>query len=263
MEVNILFIGDIVGRPGRHLVYQLLPDLYRKYTLDAVIANAENAAGGLGITPKIAEELLNSGIHLLTSGNHVWRKREILPYLEKNDRLLRPENYPSGVPGKGVAIVSLNSGIKMGVLNLEGRTFMKPLDCPFRTALTAIEIIRKETPFIIVDFHAEATSEKVAMGWFLDGKVSAVLGTHTHVPTADETILPQGTAYITDVGMTGALISVIGMRVDVSLRGLLTQLPQSFKPASEKACLQGVILTVDASSGKAKRIKRIRDGNGY
>jgi len=263
VEVNILFIGDIVGRPGRYLIYQVLPGLYKKYTLDAVIANAENAAGGLGITPKIAEEFLNSGVHILTSGNHVWRKREIFPYLEKNGRLLRPANYPPGVPGKGVAIVSLNSGVKMGVLNLEGRSFMKPLDCPFRTALTSIETIRKETPVIIVDFHAEATSEKVAMGWFLDGKVSAVLGTHTHVPTADETILPQGTAYITDVGMTGALTSVIGMRIDIALKGLLTQLPQSFRPASGRACLQGVLLTVDTSSGKAKSIKRIRHENRY
>lgn len=260
MEINVLFIGDIVGRPGRNLVYRLLSGLYRRYNLDAVIANAENAAGGLGITPRIANELLSRGIDLLTSGNHVWRKKEIFPYLEKSDRLIRPANYPPGVPGKGIAIISVNSKTKIGVLNLEGRTFMRPLDCPFRTALAAIDNMHKETPIIIIDFHAEATSEKVAMGWLLDGKVSAVLGTHTHVQTADEVILPQGTAYITDVGMTGAISSVIGMRKDIALKGFLTQIPQSFKPASGEACLQGVLLTIDASSGKAKRIKRIKDG---
>lgn len=263
-EINLLFIGDIVGKPGRRTVYRLLPGLYEKYQLDCVIANGENAAGGLGITPKIADELFKNGIDIITSGNHIWQKKEIFPYLDTTDRLLRPANYPSGVPGKGYTVFSLNSGLKLGVLNLEGRVFMKALDCPFCKAELVLKELKEITPIVVVDFHAEATSEKIAMGWFLDGKVSAVLGTHTHVQTSDETILPQGTAYITDVGMTGPIYSVIGMGKEAALRGFLTQLPQRFKPAKGPTSLQGVVVTIDSLSGKAIRITRIRevvDGN--
>ncbi|MCD6320079.1 MAG: TIGR00282 family metallophosphoesterase [Candidatus Desulfofervidaceae bacterium] len=258
-EVNLLFIGDIVGKPGRRTVYKLLPTLHEKYRLDCVIANGENAAGGLGITPKIADELFKNGIDVITSGNHVWHKKEIIPYLDTTDRLLRPANYPSGVPGKGYTVFSLNSGLKLGVLNLEGRVFMKNLDCPFCKAEVVLKELKQITPIVVVDFHAEATSEKIAMGWFLDGKVSAVLGTHTHVQTSDETILPQGTAYITDVGMTGPVYSIIGMEKEAALNGFLTQLPQRFKPAKGPTSLQGVVVTINSLSGKAVRITRIRE----
>ena len=256
-KVNVFFIGDIVGKSGRKIVYQKLPKLCEKYKLDCIIANGENAAGGLGITPKIAEELFDNGINIITSGNHIWKKREILPYLEQTNRLLRPANYPPGVPGKGWTIFTLHSGLKLGIINLEGRVFMQNLDCPFRAAETIIENMRQITPIILLDFHAEATSEKKAMGWFLDGKISAVLGTHTHVQTADETILPQGTGYITDVGMAGALYSVIGMKIETALKRLLTQLPQRFKPEKCPCALQGVVVTINSSSGKAQSIERI------
>jgi len=262
--ISILFIGDIVGRPGRKTVYQFLPLLYERYKLDCVIANGENAAGGLGITPKIADELFKNGIDVITSGNHIWRKKEIFPYLDTTDKILRPANYPPSAPGKGYTLLTLPQKIKLAVINLEGRVFMKSLDCPFRTVEALIKEILSFTPNIIVDFHAEATSEKMAMGWFLDGKVSAVLGTHTHVQTADETILPRGTAYITDVGMTGPLESVIGMEREIALKGFLTQIPQKFKPAKGTTSLQGAVIRIDAASGKAVEIIRIREvSNGH
>jgi len=257
--VNVLLIGDIIGRPGRKIVYQKLPQLYEKYKLDCVIVNGENAAGGLGLTPAVANELFKNGIAVITSGNHIWRKKEIFPYLDQTDRLLRPANYPPQVPGRGWTILTLSCGTKLGVINLEGRVFMRSLDCPFRKAEDILKEMKKITSIIIVDFHAEATSEKMALGWFLDGKVSAVLGTHTHVQTADETILPQGTAYITDVGMTGPIFSIIGMEKEHALRAFLTQLPQKFKPAKGPVSLQGVIVTINVVSGKAEAIMRIRE----
>lgn len=262
--LDVFFIGDVVGRSGRKALGYFLPLILERYHPDCVIANGENAAGGLGITPKIAEELLSMGVNVITSGNHIWKKKEIFDYLNQSETILRPANYPSGVPGKGHTILELKDGQKIGILNLEGRVFMRPLECPFRTAEKIIRDLSKITTNIVVDFHAEATSEKVAMGWFLDGRVSAVLGTHTHVQTADETILPQGTAYITDVGMTGSLDSVIGMEKDIALNGFLTQIPQRFKPAKGKISLQGVIVSIDKHSGRALGIKRVREvENGY
>lgn len=256
--MRILFIGDIVGKPGREAVSGLLQKVINDFGIEFTIANGENAAGGMGMTPAIAVELLSQGVDLLTSGNHIWAKKEIFPFLDKENRVLRPANYPPHVPGRGTGIFQSKSGEKVGVINLEGRVFMKHLDCPFRIGEKEIDEIRKETPTIVVDFHAEATSEKVAMGWFLDGKVTAVLGTHTHVQTSDEKILGGGTAYITDVGMTGPLDSVIGIRKQVAVNRLLTQIPWKFDVATEEVEMQGVILDVDPLMGKAKRIQRIR-----
>ncbi len=210
--MNIFFIGDIIGKCGRQLILEHLPNLINQYRIDLCIANVENVAGGLGVTPTIARQLLDSGIQVLTSGNHIWDKREVTDYINTESRLLRPANYPPGTPGKGSTLIELPSGDKVGVINLAGRVFMQSLDCPFRVVMAEIESLMPQASVIIVDFHAEATSEKVAMGWYLDGKVSAVIGTHTHIPTADERILPQGTAYITDVGMTGPFDSVIGVK---------------------------------------------------
>lgn len=256
--MRILFIGDIVGKPGRQAIGELLRKVVAEYGIEFTIANGENAAGGIGITPAIAIEILDQGVDILTSGNHIWAKKEVFPFLDQENRILRPANYPPHVPGRGAGVFQSKNGEKIGVINLEGRVFMKHLDCPFRIGEKEIEALRKETPIILVDFHAEATSEKVAMGWFLDGRVTAVLGTHTHVQTSDEKILDGGTAYITDVGMTGPLDSVIGIRKQVALNRLLTQIPWKFDVATEEIELQGVVIEVDAKTGKAKDIKRIR-----
>jgi metallophosphoesterase (TIGR00282 family) len=256
--MRILFIGDIVGKPGREAVEGILEKLISDYGIEFTIANGENAAGGMGITPPIAIDILNQGVDVLTSGNHIWAKKEIIPFLDEESRILRPANYPARVPGRGTGVYSLSNGKKIGVLNLEGRVFMKNLDCPFRVGEREIETLRQQTNIIIVDFHAEATSEKMAMGWFLNGKVSAVLGTHTHVQTSDERILSEGTAYITDVGMTGPLASVIGIRKQVALERLLTQIPWKFDVATEEIELQGVVVEIDSNTGKSKDIKRIR-----
>ena len=256
--MNILFIGDIVGKPGRKAISGLLKKVVSDHGIDFTIANGENAAGGMGITPAIAIEMMDQGVDVLTSGNHIWAKKEIFPYLNEESRILRPANYPPHVPGRGAGVFETKNGEKIGVINLEGRVFMKHLDCPFRIGEKEIETLRKETPIIVVDFHAEATSEKVAMGWFLDGKVTAVLGTHTHVQTSDEKILDGGTAYITDVGMTGPLDSVIGIRKQVAVNRLLTQIPWKFDVATEEVEMQGVIVEVGPFAGKAKGIQRIR-----
>ena len=256
--MRILFIGDIVGKAGRRAVEELLEKVISDYDADFTIANGENAAGGMGITPPIALEILGQGVDVLTSGNHIWAKKEILPFLSEERRILRPANYPARVPGRGAGVFKLNDGQKIGILNLEGRVFMKPLDCPFRVAEREIESMRKETEMIIVDFHAEATSEKNAMGWFLDGKVSAVLGTHTHIQTSDEKILDEGTAFITDVGMTGPFDSVIGIRKEIALERLLTQISWKFDVATEDIQLQGVVVDVDPKTGRSTNIKRIR-----
>jgi metallophosphoesterase (TIGR00282 family) len=256
--MRILFIGDIVGKPGRQAVEGILQKLISDYGIEFTIANGENAAGGMGITHPIAIDILDLGVDVLTSGNHIWAKKEIIPFLDEESRILRPANYPAQVPGRGAGIYQLSNGKKVGVLNLEGRVFMKNLDCPFRVGEKEIEILRQQTNIIIVDFHAEATSEKMAMGWFLNGKVSAILGTHTHVQTSDERILNEGTAYITDVGMTGPLASVIGIRKQVALERLLTQIPWKFDVATEEIELQGVVIEIDSKTGKSKDIKRIR-----
>ena len=257
--MKILFIGDVVGKGGRRAVTELLPTLMGE-GIDFVIANGENASGGMGITPPHAEQLLDRGVDCITSGNHIWRKKELIPFLEQEPRLLRPANYPPGIPGRGGGIYTTSGGEKVGVLNLEGRIFMRSLESPFKTAEEHISSLRRETKVIIVDFHAEATSEKMALGWFLDGEVSAVLGTHTHVQTADERVLPGGTAYITDVGMTGPRDSVIGVKKEIALERFLTMLPNKFEPATGNMELQGVIVEVDEKTGLGLGIRRVKMG---
>lgn len=256
--MNILVIGDIIGKPGRKAVAGLLPKLKREYRLDLVIANGENSAGGMGITPEVVEELYASGINVITSGNHVWKHKEIYGTLDKDPALLRPANYPPRVPGKGSGIFFTEKGDKVGVLNLMGRVFLAELDCPFRKADEEIEKLSQETKVVVVDMHAEITSEKAAMGWYLDGRVSAVVGTHTHIPTADERILPKGTAYITDIGMVGSLDSVIGVKKELALKRFLSQIPIRFEVEKENIYLQGVVISIDSKTGRAKKIERIQ-----
>ena len=253
-KICVFFLGDIIGRPGRKALKRYLPSFREKYSPSLVIANAENAAGGIGVTGKVARELLEH-VDVLTSGNHIWDKKESISYLEDEPRLLRPANYPSRNPGSGSYFFN-NNGTKVVVLNLQGRVFMEPLDCPFRTADEELEKLKSLSPVIIVDFHAEATSEKQAMGWYLDGRVSVVVGTHTHVPTADERILPEGTAYITDVGMIGGYNSIIGIRRDQALNRFLTARPQRFEPGKEGLVFSMIVAEIDTQSGKALSIKR-------
>jgi hypothetical protein len=255
--MKILFIGDIVGGPGRRAVRELVPALIEDYRIDMVIANCENAAAGFGITREIVEELYRCRIDVLTSGNHVWDKKEILEFVEDYETLLRPANYPEGAPGFGSALVPCPSGVQVGVINLVGRVFMRPLDCPFKTAEKEIEKLRRKTKILLVDMHAEATSEKQAMGWFLDGRVSAVIGTHTHVQTADEQILPQGTAYVTDAGMTGPFDSIIGTKKEAVLERFLMQMPNKFDVAKGDVRLQGALITIDEGTGRSLGIERV------
>jgi len=258
--VKILFIGDIVGKPGRKAISALLPGIVGQYGVDVVIANCENAAGGFGVTRKIVDELYRNEIDILTSGNHIWDKKETIDFIDDYKALLRPANYPEGTAGKGSTVIDTRLGISLGVLNLEGRVFMKPLDCPFRVAGREIEELKHKTDIIIVDMHAEATSEKEALGWFLDGKVSAVLGTHTHVQTADERVLPGGTAYITDVGMTGSSDSVLGIKKEMALERFLTLLPNRFDVAKGNVQLHGVLIDIDNKTGKGLSIERLSIG---
>ena len=257
--LHILMVGDIVGRPGRRAVKQMIRPLKKKYNIDFVIANGENAAGGNGLTQEIADELFDDGIDFLTMGNHTWDKKEIFEFIDLESRLIRPANYPPGTPGRGSTVVKVSKDIKIGIVNLAGRVFLPPLDCPFRTAEFVVNTLLKETKIIIIDFHAEATSEKIAFGWYMDGKVSAVLGTHTHVPTADERILPQGTGYITDVGMTGPRDSVLGVKTDIVINKFITQLPFRFEVAAGPAQLNGVLLHINELTGKTEYIKRIQE----
>jgi metallophosphoesterase (TIGR00282 family) len=255
--MQILFIGDIVGKPGRQAVKELLPSLQQEYGFDFIIANAENASGGRGLTREVANELYGYGIHFLTMGNHVWDQKEILKFINDESRLIRPANYPKGVPGKGYGYV-INKGFKIGIINLAGRVFLQPLENPFTMIIPLINSMSTETPVILVDFHAEATSEKVALGWLLNGKASAVLGTHTHIQTADARILDQGTAYITDVGMTGPRDSVLGVKKEIVINNFLTQMPVRFEVASGINQLNAVILDIDENTGKATRIEPIQ-----
>jgi metallophosphoesterase (TIGR00282 family) len=257
MSVTILFIGDIVGKPGRQALSRELHRLVDRHNVDLVIANGENASGGFGLTVETARELFDLGIHCLTGGNHIWDKKEQLPLILADHRILRPANYPSGVPGAGTALLTTSGGFRVGVLNLEGRVFMKNLECPFRVADRELDLLRRETPVILVDFHAEATSEKSALGWYLDGRASCVIGTHTHVQTADERILPQGTAFMTDAGMTGSFDSVIGIGKDEAIRKFLTQMPVKFEVPRKDIRLNGVLITVNGETGRALRIERI------
>ena len=257
--MKILFIGDILGQPGRRIVKELLPLLREELKPDLVLANGENAAAGFGITPSLVEELLDLDIAVLTSGNHIWDKKEIYPYFrdQVNGRLLRPANYPGDSPGRGLYVGKTPTGIGYAVMNLQGRIFMPPLDCPFRKADELLGSLPDDVKIRIVDFHAEATSEKQAMGWYLDGRVTAVVGTHTHVPTADENILPQGTAYQTDLGMTGPYESIIGMDREAIIQKFLDQLPARFEVAKGDVRLSGVLLEADPATGKAISIRRI------
>ncbi len=273
MELNILIIGDIVGRPGRMAVREIVPQLKEKENLHFCIANAENAAGGSGVTAKIADELFSYGLDVLTSGDHIWKQKDIVDYINNTTALLRPANYPPEAAGNGYGVFPLrsrngvpmisgkdNQDIKITVVNLQGRVFMQPnSDCPFHAVNNILTNIQKQTNIIIVDLHCEATSEKVAMGWHLDGQVSCLFGSHTHIQTADETILPQGTGYITDVGMCGPYDSVIGRRTDRVLSAFITGMPAPFDVAKNDIRLSGIIVTIDSKTGKALRIKRIQE----
>ena len=254
--MRILFIGDIFGRPGRDIAQRAIPALVKQYDLDLVVANVENSAAGFGVTGDIAETILKSGVDVMTSGNHVWDKKEVLEYIPRQPKLLRPANFPPGVPGRGTWIGATRTGEQAAVINVMGRIFMAPLDDPFAVVLREVEAARARARVIIVDFHAEATSEKVAMGWHLDGRVTAVFGTHTHVQTADERLLPKGTAYLTDVGMTGPHDSVIGVSVEAALGRFVNGMPAKFEAASGGARLNAIVITADGS-GKASAIERL------
>jgi metallophosphoesterase (TIGR00282 family) len=255
--MRILFIGDIVGRPGRDLVRAGLPALIDVHQTDIVIANAENAAAGFGITREIGDQLLGWGVDVMTSGNHIWDKKEAIDYIGAEPRLLRPANYPAGVPGSGSYLARTEDGRTVGVINVMGRVFMTGIDDPFAVAAREIDAMRQRTRVIFVDMHAEATSEKVAMGWHLDGKVAAVVGTHTHVQTADERILPKGTAYLTDVGMTGPHDSVIGVDIAAALGRFLNAMPVRFETATGNPRLNAVVVEADERTGHATSIERL------
>ena len=256
--MKILFIGDVFGEPGRKTVARQVPRFVSERGVEFVIANAENAAGGFGITPDIATELFQAGVDVITSGNHIWDKKEIIDYIKDEPRLLRPANYPDGVPGHGSLVTTTARGETIGVLQLMGRVSMPTLDCPFRVGRREVERLRNDVATIVVDMHAEATSEKMAMGWYLDGLVSAVFGTHTHVQTADERILPKGTAYLTETGMTGPSESVIGVKKEIAIEKFLTQMPRRFEVASGPCLFSAVLLEVDTTVGKAVSVERIR-----
>jgi metallophosphoesterase (TIGR00282 family) len=254
--MKILFVGDIFGKPGRDIARRAIPALVEQRGIDFVIANVENSAAGFGVTGDIADTILSYGVDAMTSGNHVWDKKEVLDYIPRQPKLLRPANFPAGVPGRGSYLGKTRTGEPVGVINVMGRVFMTPLDDPFVVVVREIEALRAKARVIFVDFHAEATSEKIAMGWHLDGRVTAVVGTHTHVQTADERILPKGTAYQTDVGMTGPHDSIIGVAVDVALARFLNGMPARFEAATGPGRLNAVEVTADPSTGKAIKIER-------
>jgi metallophosphoesterase (TIGR00282 family) len=255
--LRILFIGDIFGKPGRDVTRRALPALIEQRSIDFVVANVENSAAGFGVTGDVAETILSYGVDAMTSGNHVWDKKEVLDYMPRQPKLLRPANFPAGVPGRGSYVGATRTGEPVGVINLMGRVFMTPLDDPFAVALEEVEKVRAKTRVILVDFHAEATSEKIAMGYHLDGRVTAVIGTHTHVQTADERILPKGTACLTDAGMTGPHDSIIGVTVEAALGRFRSGMPAKFDAATGPARLNAVIVTADPASGRATAIERL------
>lgn len=254
--MKVLFVGDVVGAKGREMVEQYLPKLKKKYNPEVTIVNGENSAHGKGITMKIYQKLLSLGVQAVTMGNHTWDKKEIFEFIDEAKALVRPANFPEGIPGKGIVYVEAD-GKELAVINLQGRTFLPAIDCPFRKADELIQEAKKRTPYIFVDFHAEATSEKQAMGWYLDGKVSAVVGTHTHVQTADERILDKGTAFITDVGMTGPYDGILGVDREAVLKKFLTNLPVRFEINEGRGQLNAVLVEIEEGTGKAKSIKRI------
>ena len=255
----VLFIGDIVGEPGRRSITNNIHRVSEQYRVDIVIGNAENVAGGFGLTPDLANDLFDLGFSALTTGNHVWDKKEMVGYIRKEPRILRPANYPDGTPGQGSFVIERPNGEKIGLIQVMGRAFMPALDCPFRVVKREVEKLQAQTPCIIVDMHAETTAEKMAMGYFLDGQVTAVVGTHTHVQTADEQILPKGTAYLTDIGMTGPVNSVIGMKKELVIDKFLTQMPRRFEVASGPAVLGATVIELDPATGKAVGIQRVRE----
>jgi 2',3'-cyclic-nucleotide 2'-phosphodiesterase len=257
--VKLLFIGDIVGQPGRRAVTALVPQLRLQHGLKVVVANGENSAGGSGITPKTAEEIFAAGVDVMTTGDHLWDQKEVMGLLESERRFLRPLNYPAGTPGQGSTIFQAQGLPPVAVLNLQGRTFMPPLENPFHAALAEVERLRRTTKLIFVDFHAEATSEKIALARLLDGQVSAVIGTHTHVQTADEQIFPGGTAYLSDGGFTGPHESVLGREIEPIIRRFMTSMPQKFDVAKERVLLQGAIVEIDEETGRAKGIQRVSE----
>ena len=260
--MKVLFLGDIVGSPGRKAIKELVPKIVKSEKIDFVAANGENAAGGSGVTPDIARELFSYGVDVITSGDHIWKKKEIAEFLDEEPKLLRPANYPAGAPGSGWGIYSTKKGVKVGIVNLVGRVFMEAVECPFKVGRDIVEKMKIETPIILIDMHAEATSEKIALVWYLDGEVSAILGTHTHVQTADERIYPKGTAFISDLGMTGPHDSVIGRKVEQILTRFLTGLPTRFEMAEENVQMNGVVVTIDEKTGRALEIKRINEKLG-
>ncbi|MHC4269032.1 MAG: TIGR00282 family metallophosphoesterase [Planctomycetota bacterium] len=258
MQLNILAIGDIVGQPGRKILEKKLKNFINEQNIGFCIANAENAAGGSGITVDIANKLFSYGVNTITMGDHVWKRKEIYSSLQSEQRILRPANYSPLSHGRGFVAIKTKENYFVGIINLLGRTFMKPIDCPFRAADIAIEELSKQTNIIVVDMHAEATSEKIAMGWYLDGRVSAVVGTHTHVQTSDERILPKGTGYITDLGMTGPHESILGRKIDRVLKSIVTQVPTRYDIAENDLHIEGVVITVNKETGKAEKIKSVR-----
>ncbi|HPU74867.1 MAG: TIGR00282 family metallophosphoesterase [Firmicutes bacterium] len=256
--MKVAMFGDVIGRPGRVRALSVIARLKATGAVDFVVVNGENAAGGMGLTPEVAREMLDGGVDVITTGNHVWNKREMADYLDKEDRVLRPANYPSQVPGRGWTVVSCQS-VRIAVLNLQGRVFMQPIDCPFVRGRRAVDEIGSSADIIVADFHAEATSEKQALGIYLDGAVAAVVGTHTHVQTADERVLPGGTAFITDLGMCGPVDSVIGMDADTVIPRFITALPSRFAVAKGPVIVSGVIIEADHSTGRARGIQRLME----
>jgi metallophosphoesterase (TIGR00282 family) len=255
--MRLLFIGDIVGQPGRRAIKELVPKLRQQHSIDVVVANGENSAGGSGITVSTAQEIYSAGVDVITTGDHLWDQREVLELLENESRFLRPFNYPADTPGQGSTVIR-NPGLPLlAVLNLQGRTFMPPLDNPFHCVLNEVERLRKITPIIFIDFHAEATSEKIALARMLDGKISGLIGTHTHVQTADEQIFPGGTAFLCDAGFTGPHESVLGREIEPVIKRFATNMPQRFEVAKRAVLLQGAIIAIDNDSGKATRIERV------
>lgn len=257
--LKVLALGDVVGEPGRRAIKEILPRLIRDEEIDFVIANGENLAGGSGITESTVLDLFTSGVDVVTSGDHIFRKKEGEALLEKSNRILKPANYPAGTPGIGSTVVKTREGLAIGVINLIGRVFLKTVNCPFETASREVEKLRAQTRLIFVDIHAEATSEKIALGWYLDGRVSAVFGTHTHVQTADETILPKGTGYLTELGMCGPYRSVIGREIEQVLKMFLTQMPIRLDVAKEDARISGVLFEVDSETGKTLSVRRVHE----
>ncbi len=256
--INILAVGDVVGRPGRESFARVFPDLRKEYAVDFCIVNGENAAAGSGLTPKVVAFLLDAGADVITTGDHIWKNKAVYEIIDKEERLLRPANYPDSAPGRGFGVYDIGRGIKIGVMNLIGRVFMNTLECPFKMASNITEEISKQTHVIMVDIHAEATSEKIALAWYLDGKVTGIFGTHTHVQTADENIFPKGTGYITDVGMTGPFESVLGRDIQAVLKRFITQTPSVFAVAEKNLKVCGAVFRIDEKTGKTVNIKRIQ-----